>query len=307
MTTHTKIPVFLTRHEYERLRDATHDSQLALLDKVLLHSLEVLADILRGIPAGEGKGSLFDEKIQLLYEGLKRLKGIPDLYPQEAALYRNSAVTTFVYYRILYAGTYEAYSKHHQDKPYFEEDSHILFKRIPYQLYDYLGSEYWRLYELYEAVEGSLSVLKLNADIREFIVMGSSGLLAMPNILPGEKINCETSPIDQQQLPEKELTELRQGFTHWLQGKMADPEVKGIFTLSVKYGSDVFIAEQILFEYTQFYPVSINALKQALSMPGKKYKIDNEAVFRVQGIKLDNEYEPQQIEEEEDHGNNQNS
>lgn len=313
-------PVFLGKHEYGRLREAIHTSQLGLFKEVFLRSLKVMNEVLRQVPVeGQNGISLFDQKINELCRAFKKLKDLPELYSNEAENFRNIAVTAFVFYRVVYSGAYSAFSKHHQTKVHFDVDPYILFKRIPYKLYDFLGGQYWRLYEFYEIVEGDLSKIKVNQDIVKFIEHGCNGVIfSLDKAVAGNDTadvltvtQIEAVPIVPQNIELKpvNLECLKQEFIDWVQKQLDQNYLrlneKGIFSLRFRYGTDLFIESTGLSEFANLYQKNLQDLKQALkaSAGDKTYKVyfKKEVIeaYRLKGLKfIDDEFNPPEIKEE---------
>ncbi len=312
-------PAFLGKHEYARLYEAIHTSQLGLFKEVLLRSLKVLHEVLREVPVeGQSNMSLFDLKINELCAAFKRLNSLPDLYSKEAETFRNIAVTAFVFYRTLYKGAYEAFIQHAHTKIHFDVDKEVLFKRIPYKLYDFLGSEYWRIYEFYELVNGDLTKAKLNEGIKDFIQIGCAEInkpaeKPVNQMRPNTSASLEIDQNTQMRLLEEEdqaiAESLLQEFTAWVQEQLDKDYLhlneRGIFSSSLKYGTDLFIEESVLNQFAILYQKNNRTLKQILltAVDGCIYKVQkNEKalkVYRIKGLRfIDNEYNPQMIVEE---------
>ncbi len=180
-------PAFLSKHEYSRLISAIDSSQTDLFHSVLLKFLKALNDGLRTVTVAPNQ-TLFDIKLEALYNALKRLQALPNLYPIEPERFRNTAVTLFVFFRVLYKGVHEAFCNQKAIMGAFLEDPYILFKHFPYKIYEILGSQYWRIYEFHHLVTGDLTQLKLNADILPFIQAGIGDTENKPNAAPPTQI-----------------------------------------------------------------------------------------------------------------------
>lgn len=309
-------PTFLGKHEYARLREAIHVSQLGLFQEVFLRSLKVLNEVLRDILVeSEDNMSLFDQKINELCAVFKRLNNLPDLYSKESETFRNIAVTAFVFYRTLYKGAYEAFISHHQTKAHFDMDPDILYKRIPYKLYEFLGGQYWRVYEFQMLIDGDLSKLKLNADIKEFIEKACPEKVQKPQA-ESMTINESVSNLSehtrklQMKLFEAESSfkQLEQDFIAWVQ-KQLDQDFlhineREVFSSRLKYGSDLFVAEEVLTQFASMHQKEINILKQVLrtSAGGKIYTVSLQGegieTYRIKGLNfIDSEFSPKEIKE----------
>ncbi|MCX7123317.1 MAG: hypothetical protein NTV32_06615 [Gammaproteobacteria bacterium] len=301
------MPVFLSKHEYGRLYEAIHTSQLGLFQEVLLRSLKVLHEVLREIPVeGQSNMSVFDQKIDAICLALRRLQAIPDLYSTESEVFRNIAVTAFVFYRVLYDGTFAVFANHNKTKAHFDVDPSILFKRIPYKLYDFLGSQFWRIYELYHVVEGDLSTMMLNRDIKDFIEKACP-LKIEPAQIAEEPVVTESAPV---LLPEKAKKSqmklfddrsinpelLKQEFTAWVQGQLNQGYLllneNGVFFSRMQYGLDLFFVDAILARYAMTYQKDVTALRQALKgfAGGKTYTVDYQGAvveaYRLSGLEF---------------------
>lgn len=316
-------PTFLDKHEYGRLCDAIHTSQLGLFQDVLLRSLKVLNDILREIPVqGSENMTLFDLKINELCQAFKRLKNIPDLYSIEAESFRNIAVTAFVFYRTLYRDVFDAYVAHRRKTKasFTPDDPFVLFKRVPYRLYDFLGSQYWRVFEFYEVVAGDLAHLKLNQAIRGFIEKGcpvevkiveteveAPVVTAMMPALPVESAPT-LSLFEDHSAVGKDLI---QGLITWIQEQLNQKHLRmnegGIYSHTLKHGTDIFIEDSMLMSYSMLYQKKVEQLRQALRAEagGKIFKINYQQkildAYRLKGLEfISSEYEiePPVINEE---------
>lgn len=326
-------PAFLGKHEYARLKEAVHVSQLGLFQEVFLRSLKVLNEVLRDILVeSQDNMSLFDQKINELCAAFKRLNNLPDLYSKESETFRNIAVTAFVFYRTLYKGAYAAFMSHHQTKAHFDMDPNILYKRIPYKLYEFLGGQYWRIYEFHMLVDGDLSNLQLNADIKDFIEKVCAEKIQNPltvqNIQNDQRQSLATNINEsvvtlseqtkklQMKLFETDLSlqQVKQEFVEWVQKQLDQDHLhlneRGIFSSRLKYGSDLFVEDGILYQFSSLYQKDIKILRQILraSAGGKIYKVSSQEkvieTYRISGLQfIDAEFNPKEIEEESQNEN----
>lgn len=309
-------PTFLGKHEYGRLREAIHTSQLGVFKEVFLRSLKVMSEVLRQIPVeGQSGLNLFDQKVNDLCLAFKRLKDMPELYSNETESFRNIAVTAFVFYRVLYKGAYAAFSQHHQTKVQFDVDSYVLFKRIPYKLYDFLGGQYWRLYEFYEVVEGDLVKVKLNQDIQEFIERGCERVLT-----PGcKETSVESRTVNQVEASPDSISDIKtavvdyeilnQQFLDWVRKELNKGYLcvnqRGIFSSRLRYGADLFIDEEQLIVFCSIYKKDFGNLRDALKIKdeNKVYRINFKKriieAYRLKGFEYNGaEFNPPEIKEQ---------
>ena len=305
-------PTFLGKHEYGRLREAIHTSQLPLLREVLLRSLKVLHEYLREIPVEGRPGfTLFDQKIDELCSAFRRLQVLPDLYFQESETFRNIAVTAFVFYRVLYRGVYEAFLTHYSTKASFDVDPNILYKRVPYKIYDLLGGQFWRIYEFYQVIESDLSELKLNADVITFITAGigpvSTNTITASAPLLQDSAEVITAPIEVASSIEVSHTSLISDFQKWMQKQLDENQLRinenGVYSAKLKYGTDLFVESRVLDEYSRLYQKNTVQLKDALREKHNriyKMKLKQGVVetYRVGGLAfIFDEFNPQEFEE----------
>ncbi len=282
-------PTFLGKHEYERLREAIHTSQLSLLHEVLIRSLKVLHEFLRQIPAegGETGVSFFDEKINALCTAFRKLRALPDLYSKESEQARNIAVTAFVFYRILYRGVFEALvTQIPSTTEGLEADPAMLWKRIPYKLYDFLGGQFWRIYEFHHLVAGDVSTLQLNSDLIPWI--------ESTEVKKANSVSVKT------QDPIAELKE-------WLQKQLNESRLRvnenGIYSAKMRYPNALFINQKLLNDYLRGHPAvhDLQDLLRAQQCQARYVMREDKAmnpVFRIDGLKvIFDEYHPQEIEE----------
>jgi len=248
------------------------------------------------------------------------------LYSKESETFRNIAVTAFVFYRTLYKGAYEAFMSHQKTKVHFDTDPNILYKRIPYKLYEFLGGQYWRIYEFHMLVEGDLSKLELNADIKDLIEKACAEQSQTANA-DSEQTKPKQEPVaiseTVSQISEQtkklqiklfetdsSLHQLEQDFITWVQ-KQLDQDFlhvneRGVFSSSLKYGSDLFVEESVIAEFCDLYQKNASILKQILKSKsgGKIYNISwGRSVtesYRLRGLTfIDDELNPRNIQEVE--------
>jgi hypothetical protein len=228
---------------------------------------------------------------------------------------------------VLYKGVYAAFSNYHKTQAHFEIDPFILYKRIPYKLYEFLGGQYWRIYEFYEAVEGDLAKLRLNADIRDFIEKSAADKPQSSNISQdAEAANViessstllpEQAKKSQMQLfdgSSSAMEQLKQEFIDWVQKQLDEDYLhineRGIFSSTLKYGQDLFVEESVLAQFVALYQKDIKGLKQVLraATAGKVYTVffqqKSLEAYRLAGLKfIADEIHPREIKERVENGN----
>ena len=264
--------------------------------QVLLPSLRTIKSMLSSIEVGKDTHgmtiTLFDKKFDSVCQALSRLKQATAFNKsQQNNVTRDLAIIVFTFYRVLYRDTAEQIYGNIQSGAWLEKDSYILLKRMPYKLMLFLGSQYWRLYELREVIYGDLRNLTLNHDIANLIIEGCQECLPeLATILP-ESNNQENDDV-----------ELFKKFIVWLEQKIEGNDKRfqlnageWIFSSNLLYGDDVvFITESLLARYQNLHGENLDIMKNALAKMSvshdTSYFLQHENaridLIKVKGIKI---------------------
>ena len=155
----------LSERQLYELRRHIPTAQLELLDCILMVSLGHTAPLLSDLPGRiDTSKSLFEERVNQIIKLFREIKQLPEMSNSTSTTRsKNNALVSFAFYRVLFHGVID--SAIESGIMSHDSDPWVLLKRIPPKLANYLGSQSWRLYELYKLVFGQLNDVTLNQDL----------------------------------------------------------------------------------------------------------------------------------------------
>lgn len=246
-------PSVLPKHYIDHMKVMLANNQILLFESVLLPTLSYLYKSFDDI----NELTYFDNKFESLCKILKKIRVLPEIYSQHANLAKDTALTAFVFYRVLFHQTLNDYisflnTQGHR-KPL--QDPHLLIKRVPEKLIQLLGAEYWRLYEFYEIVYGELNHIRLNVDLKDNLC----SFFTQDKSENHEETSANKDDADH--------------FIDWLESKLSSHHPKFrlntngfVFVAPLFYGDNtVFVTESLFNEYYRSSQIDSNQIKATLS------------------------------------------
>lgn len=261
------VPTPLDNATYERFKAILHPKQLTIFHEVLQYSLASARgycskQILTIDTDKEVKPS-FENIVESLYIALSKLNSLfKGQFGWSKGGYTNLFLTILVFYRVLL--------NPNPKQTYHNSD---VIKRIPPKLFYFMGSEYWRLYELYSAALGNIESLALNADL-----------------IP---ILSEIYPNEQEIVTIPDVSNLVEKFTEWLENNLLQHKME--YQLNISYifvdplrfdNHTIFITHDCIKHFSQLHTSvdeqHLTGLIQKSYLPKKYYLLDeNKLLFSI--------------------------
>lgn len=265
----------LTDQQRHLIQKHAPTAQLPVINEVLLVSLSLTHDLMSRLPAPNSHdANLFETKFRQIIQMFQTLN--QHSYFKNSTITtrsRNNAILIVAFYRLLFSGVVtQAIDKGILNS---DTDRWILLKRIPPKMSQYLGSQWWRMYELKILVYGDLDDLVLNEDIQyllQHLFTDKQDTQVMDN---------QDQPDTHPHLPsDKELSvnQLQHDLKEWIKSRIQDQPANQspyFFADVRRFGNQtVFISDIALSDFSDSQNLSWQTVQSSLAQISDQYQIE---------------------------------
>ena len=265
----------LTEQQRHLIQKHAPTAQLPVINDVLLVSLGLTHDLLSRLPAPNSHdANLFETKYRQIIQLFQTLN--QHSYFKNSTITtrsRNNAILIAAFYRLLFSGVLtQAIDEGILNS---DTDRWILLKRIPPKMSQYLGSQWWRVYELKILVYGDLDALELNEDIQPLLKQLFADKQSDRGVDSQDQSDTKSHVSSYQEI---DINQLQHDLKEWIKVRVQDQpanQSQYFFADVRRFGNQtVFVSDTALSDFADSQNLAFQTVQSNLSHISDQYQIE---------------------------------
>lgn len=265
----------LTEQQRYLIQKYAPTAQLPVINDVLLVSLGLTHDLLSRLPAPNSHdANLFETKFRQIIQLFQTLN--QHSYFKNNTITtrsRNNAILIAAFYRLLFSGVLtQAIDEGILNS---DTDRWILLKRIPPKMSQYLGSQWWRVYELKILVYGDLDALELNEDIQPLLKQLFADKQSARGVDSQDQSDTKFHVSSYQKI---DINQLQHDLKEWIKVRVQDQpanQSQYFFADVRRFGNQtVFVSDIALSDFADSQNLPFQTVQANLSHISDQYQIE---------------------------------